>query len=150
METFTATNRAALREILAAAAVLLVIAPIALFFFKGERNPFALAFFAVGTGLVTVAAYALRQAWIGRQVIQIDDEGILVRARRREERIPWAELTRAVHTADGGERWVLKRGKKAPLLVWMDGFDPEQAARIAERIRAHLSGTDPNPAVATS
>jgi hypothetical protein len=113
----------------------LVAVPLALFLLRGERNPDMLAGFGVGAAIVCVLLYSLRDAWLGRRVVEITAEEIRVRGRRGEERLAWAEVASAIHTLRGGERWVLKPHAGGPLVLWLDGFTPAQARRIGEQVR---------------
>jgi prepilin-type processing-associated H-X9-DG protein len=145
MESFSTTRLAGLRENLLVGAGLLVAVPLALFLLRGERDPALLAGFGAGGAVASVLLYSLRDAWLGRRVVELTAEEIRVRGRRGEERLAWAEVASAVHTLRGGERWVLKPHAGGAMVLWLDGFTPAQSRRIGEQIREHTQARGAPP-----
>lgn len=94
---------------------------------------------SVVVGLVTYGLYAFRIRLRGLQSVEITDETLAVTDRAGTRAIRWDEVVDARHTYYGGDRWVIRsRDGRPGLNLVLDGYAPEEAARINRLIRERL------------
>ncbi|HEX2189938.1 MAG TPA: hypothetical protein VHG51_13620 [Longimicrobiaceae bacterium] len=90
------------------------------------------------TGLAACAIYALRTRLRGLQAVELTDEALVVAGKAGARTLPWAEVEDARHSYYGGDRWLFRVRGGPPLHLVLDGYTPEEAARINALVRARL------------
>lgn len=93
---------------------------------------------ALFTGLVAFALYSLRVRLKGLQSVEVTDEALVVGGRQGTRTLRWVDVERARHSYYGGDRWVFRARGGAALQLVLDGYTPEEAARINALIRDRL------------
>lgn len=107
--------------------------------FRGMQRPDS-TWAALVVGLAAFGLYALRTRLRGLQTVEITDDALTVSGRHGAQTLRWAEIADARHSYAGGDRWVLRGGGGAPLHLVLEGYTPEEAARINGLIRERLPG----------
>jgi len=98
---------------------------------------------SVAVGLVAYGLYAFRIRLRGLQSVEIADETLSVTDRAGTRVVRWDEVVDARHTYYGGDRWVIRsRDGRPGLNLLLDGYPPEEAARINRLIRERLPEGD--------
>ena len=133
---FTPRMRAARVDNLA---VGLVTAVFTFILFSGEGMGYGtLAAVSLFAGLAAYGLYALRARVRGLQTVEISDDALTVSARDGERSLRWDQIDRAQHSYYGGDRWFFHGRGGAAVHLILDGYTPEEAARINSLIRDRL------------
>lgn len=120
-------------------AVGLVTAAFAFALFSGEEMARGtLASLSLLAGLAAYGLYTLRARVRGLQTVEISDEALTVSAKDAERSIRWDQVDRAQHSYYGGDRWFFHGRNGAAVHLILDGYTPEEAARINSLIRDRL------------
>jgi hypothetical protein len=143
---FESSSKVARTENLIVSGIVMVSFPVVMYLFYGIRHWAILATGGLLLSAICYAAYARRYRRLGEQVICISPTTIRTEHGIKQQELSWSDIGHIDFSRREGVHWTLKPASGDAMVLWLDGFNDEQRARIGEliqqRFQAKVSQAD--------
>jgi hypothetical protein len=106
-----------------------------MYLFYGIRHWAILAAGGLLLSAICYAAYARRYRRLGEQVIYISPTTIRTKHGVKQQELSWSDIGHIDFSRREGVHWTLKPASGDAMVLWLDGFNDDQRARIGEQIQ---------------
>jgi hypothetical protein len=135
---FESNSKVARTENLIVSGVVAVSFPAVMYLFYGIHHWAVLVAGGLLLGAVCYLVYNRRYRRLGEQVICISPTAIRSEHGIKQQELFWTDIENIDFSRWEGVHWTLKPASGDAMVLWLDGFNDEQRARIGELIQQHF------------
>lgn len=135
---FEPSGKVARTENLFVTGLAAVCFPAVMYLFYGIEHWALLAAGGLLLGAYCHFHFARRYRRLGEQAICISPTAIRTEHGVKHQELAWSDIGHIDFSGSEGAHWTLKPASGDPMVLWLDGFNDEQRARIGELIQMHF------------
>jgi hypothetical protein len=140
---FEPSSKVARTENLFVTGLAVVSFPAVMYLFYGIDHWAILAAGGLLLGAYCHFHFARRYRRLGEQVICISPTAIRTEHGVKQQELSWSDIGHIDFSRREGVHWTLKPASGDAMVLWLDGFNDEQRARIGELIQQHFQARGP-------
>lgn len=140
---FESNSRVARTENLIVTGIVVVAFPAVMYLFYGIDHWAILSAGSLLLGAYSYVHFARRYRRLGEQVIYISPTAIRTEHGIKQQELSWSDIGHVDFSRQEGVHWTLKPVSGDAMVLWLDGFNDEQRARIGELIQQHVQAKVP-------
>jgi hypothetical protein len=140
---FESSSNVARTENIIVSVIVMLSVPVVIYILYGVRHPALLVSSGLLSGAVCYVYYTRRYRRLGEQVIDISPIGIRSEHGQKHQELSWDDVDSIDYSRWEGVHWTLKPTSGDAMILWLDGFNDKQRARISELIQTHFKAKHP-------